>query len=71
MSLLSKAIAKSKSLQPREVEALLELIAADSSTVVSVPEAMKIKAAFKAEGSNLPFFEHPSELVSHVHTLLN
>jgi hypothetical protein len=71
MSLLSLAVAKSQARQPREVEALMGLIQADKSTTISVAEAMRLKAAFKAEGSNLPFFQDPSELVEHIFDLLN
>ena len=71
MSLLNKAVAKSNSRKPREVEELLALIAADSSASITVAEAMRLKAAFLAEGSKLPYFEDPADIVEHLFALLN
>jgi hypothetical protein len=71
MSLLAKAAAKSQSRKPREVEELLALIQRDKSTTISVPEAMKVKAAFMEIGTKLPYFEDPSDLVEHLFELLN
>jgi hypothetical protein len=71
MSLLNKAIANVQARKPRDTEALLELIAADSSTVISPAEMMRIKQAFSDAGAKLPYFSDPSELVAHVHALLS
>jgi hypothetical protein len=71
MSLLKQAAAKSNSRKPRDTEELLALIQADESTIITVAEAMRLKAAFLAEGSKLPYFEDPADLVSHVHALLS